>query len=531
MMDRTVSSGDHAAGSRLLAVIDIGSTSIRMAIAQIDGAGAVHNVDSLQQAVSLGKDTFTKGYIQDATTDECVDVLRSFRQILQQYQITDEDQIRAVATSAVREAVNRDAFLDRVYVATGINVDVIDEAETNRMTYLAVQGLLKSEPTLQRGDTLLIEVGGGNTEALLMRKGQVTYSHTYHLGSLRLREMLEDYRAAVVRLPEMMEIHIDRAVGQIRQRLSLERRIHMLALGGDMRFACARIVSTWNKKTLARLPIKDLSRLTNDILALSVDDLVRRYHLPYPDAETLGPALLIHVRLCQALKLKQVLVSGGTLRDGLIWEMAGRETWSEDFHRQVVHSAVEIGRKYGYDERHAFHVSDISKRLFDALRREHRLSSRFETILTVASLLHDIGLFVSNRSHHKHSMYLILNSDLFGLGARDLLLAALVARYHRRAVPRPTHEEYTRLDRESRVAVLKLAAILRVADALDSGHVQRVQPLDISAKTGELAICVDQTGPLMLEKYALELKGHMFEQVYGLKLALRETTASGVHVR
>ena len=166
-----------------------------------------------------------------------------------------------------------------------------------------------------------------------------------------------------------------------------------------------------------------------------------------------------------------MLVSTGTLRDGLMWEMATREAWSDEFRKHIIRSALEIGRKYQFDEPHASHVAALSKLLFDALRKEHQLPPRFETLLTVAALLHDIGLFVSNRSHHKHSMYLILNSDLFGLSARDLQLVALVARYHRRALPRTTHEGYTTLDRETRVAVSKLAAILRVADALDSGHI------------------------------------------------------------
>jgi len=510
--------------SRLVAVIDIGSTSIRMAIAEIQSNGQVQTLESLQQAVSLGKDSFTRGYIDAEATDECVAVLRSFQEILQQYRINDENQIRAVATSAVREASNRDAFLDRIYVATGINVDVIDEAETNRITYLAVRGLLNREPSLNQGETLIVEVGGGNTEALLLKQGQVTYSHTYHLGSLRLREMLEDYRAPVVELPEIMKIHIDRAVDQIRRRLSLKGAIKMLALGGDIRFACSRLLSDWGPKALARLSLPDLDRLSREILSRSVDDLVRRYHLSYPDAETLGPALLIYVRLARAFRLRQIFVGSGTLRDGLMWEMAIREAWTEEFHEQIVHSALQIGRKYSFDEPHALHVAELCRKMFAALRREHRLAPRFETILIVAALLHDIGLFISNRSHHKHSMYLILNSDMFGLGARDLELVGMVARYHRRALPRSTHEGSANLDRHSRVAVSKMASILRLADALDSGHVQRIRNVEFTVEPGQFVITVGDEGNLMLERYALQQKASMFEQVYGMSVILRQAT-------
>jgi exopolyphosphatase / guanosine-5'-triphosphate,3'-diphosphate pyrophosphatase len=511
-------------GVRLVAVIDLGTTSARMAIAQISGDGTAQALESLQQAVSLGKDTFTTGVIQRETIEECANVLRSFRRVLEQYQITEDSQIRAVATSAVREANNREAFLDRIYIATGINVEVINEADTNRITYLAVRNLLLSEPSFRDGETLVIEVGGGNTEALLLKRGQVAYSHSYHLGSLRLREMLEDYGAPVFRLPEIMEIHIDRAVKQIRQRLSLEGSPNLLALGGDVRFAVSRLIPDWDNRPLVKLPVSKLSRFAAQIVRLSVDELVRRYHLTFPDAETLGPALLIYTRLAQALRLQHLLISTATLRDGLMLEMASHGSWSEEFDQQVIYSALQIGWKYDFDQRHAEHVAQTCRMLFSALANQHRLPPRFERILTISALLHDIGLFISNRSHHKHSMYLIMNSDLFGLGARDLQLVALVARYHRRALPRPTHDNYLALDRESRVAVLKMAAILRVADALDAGHNQQIRNLKAAVQPEGLVVGVADSGDVTLEKHALQHKGQMFEQVFGMKVILREST-------
>ncbi len=533
-MVRPVETSSEPAGKviashpRLVAVIDIGSTSTRMVIAQLGSDGSVDALESLHQSTNLGKDTFTSGSISQETTEECVRVLRSFREILQQYQVSEEGQIRAVATSAVREAANRDAFLDRIYIGSGINVELIDEAETNRITYLAVHSSIESRPALSLGDTLIVEVGGGNTEALLLRQGQVTYSHTYHLGSLRLREMLEDHGAPALKLPEIMEIHIDRAVEQVRRRLSLEKPPALLTLGGDVRFAASRLVTEWAGQPVVKLSVSALSRLTDEILELSLDDVVRRYHLPYPEAETLGPALQIYVRLAQAFGAKHLLVSNATLRDGLMLEMAARQSWSEELHKQVVHAALEVGRKYSFDEAHAKYVADMCGRLFAVLREQHRLSPRYELILTVAAWLHDIGLFVSNRSHHKHSMYLIQNSDLFGLGGLDTQMVALVARYHRRALPRPVHEGFTALDRERRIAVVKMAAILRVADALDTSHSGRVSNPDIRVTPEGLTIIARERIDLTLEKYSLQQKAQMFEQVYGMKVILRESSCHDV---
>ena len=175
---------------RVAAVIDVGSTAIRMEVAELRPDGSFRVLDSLQQPVHLGKDTFTKGRIQQSTLEECVKILKGFRRVMQEYGVTEASLIKAVATSAVREAANRETFLDRVYMATGINVAAIDEAEETRLTYLSVQDLLPREPGLQKGDALVIEVGGGGTELLLLRDGHVSYSNTFRLGTLRMRESL-----------------------------------------------------------------------------------------------------------------------------------------------------------------------------------------------------------------------------------------------------------------------------------------------------------------------------------------------------
>jgi len=180
-----------------------------------------------------------------------------------------------------------------------------------------------------------------------------------------------------------------------------------------------------------------------------------------------------------------------------------------------------VARKYQADEAHAKHTAHLSEVLFDALAREHRLEPRWRLLLTVAALLHDIGAFVSARSHHKHSMYLIQNSELFALGAREVLLVSLIARYHRRAPPRPTHIGYTSLERRDRLAVAKCAAILRVADALDRSSSQRIRTIACSVGDGRLAITTSAAVDVSLEQLAIKNKGSMFEDVYGMSVVLR----------
>ncbi len=511
----------RAAAPKPVAVIDIGTTSIRMAIAEIDEQGSVRVLETLQQAVTLGKDTFTTGRIDKTTIEECVRVLRSYRQMLTEYKIVLPERIRVVATSAVREAGNRLAFIDRIYIATGLQIEPIDEAEETRITYLGILPHLRSEPTLSTGKTIVIEMGGGSTELLVVRDRNVLYANSYRLGSLRLRETLEAYNAPEGKVREFMESQIERTVDQILEHVTPEESSKVIALGSDMRFATYHLVPGWNPTQLARVPVAELEQFTDGILELSEDELVRKYAISYPDADSVGPALLTYVQLARAFKQTHVLVTNTNLRDGLLKSMATDSIWTEEFSNQIIRSAVDLGRKFRFDEPHGRQVADTARQLFDQLRAQHILDHRYAVIMYIAALLHEIGLFIGYPSHHKHTMYLLRNSEIFGLGRKEVLLAALVARYYRRASPQPSHEGYSTLDRDERVTVSKLASILRIAVALNDSRSQRINNIRCETKGNRLVISVPNVQDVSLEQLALRQNASMFEDVYGLKVQLR----------
>jgi exopolyphosphatase/guanosine-5'-triphosphate,3'-diphosphate pyrophosphatase len=510
------------------AIIDIGSSAIRMVIAELHPDGSIRVLESLHQEVALGRETFSTGRIERATIEDCVSTVKSFRRVLQEYRITQDAHIRAVATNAVREATNRDAILDRIYSATGITVDVIEEAEVSRYTYMSVQPLIDRDAALSEANLLIIEVSGGSTEVLFLQQRKLMYAMPYRLGSFRLRETLGRQGAAKLKLPEVMKGQISRTVDQISKSFRGREGVKILALGGDIRFAAKHLLPEWKRDTIGTLPVDELTAFTQKILKLSVDEIVRRYHLDYADAETVSPALLTYTTLAAALKIRMVHIAASTMREGVVREMAAGNVWPLEFQEQIIHSAIEIGKKYAFDQAHAEHVAMLSRKLFRGLQQEHLLASRYELILRIAAILHDIGSFISNRSHHKHSMYLIYNSDLFGMGSRDLQMAALVARYHRRAAPNPTHEEFSVLDRESRIVVTKLAALLRVADALDRNYTQHIRDFDILTEEAAIVIVVKNVLDLTLESMAMREKGALFGQIFGKDPVLRAASSQEI---
>jgi exopolyphosphatase/guanosine-5'-triphosphate,3'-diphosphate pyrophosphatase len=509
-----------------VAVIDVGTLAIRMQLAEIAADGTVRLLDLLQKAVPLGKDSFTRNRLQQPTIEQCVAIFTGFHQVMQEHGITRPDQVLAVATSAVREAANRDTLLDRIYTATGITVRVIDEAEENRLMYLAFETLAAADPDLKGGDALLIEIGGGSTEVLLVQQERVAFAETYKLGSLRMHETLEACRAPTERSRSILTQHIERTIESIRRSVpAATKDLRFIAMSGDARFAATQLGAKLAEAPCARLDLKAFTAFAEKTMGSTPERLVKRHKLPFQEAETVGPSLLAYVLLARAFKVEQLIVPRISLRDGLLREMVTRDLWSGAFGEQVLHAAWLLARRYQVEEQHARHVAELCARLFAEMQPEHRMSRRLFILLQAAALLHEVGGYVSNRSHHKHSMYLIANSDLFGLTREDLAIIALVARYHRRAVPSATHPEYAALDRDSRIAVSKMAALLRVADALDRGHIQQVRDFTCARESGRLVLTVPQAEDLTLERLAVREKGNLFEEMFGMTIVLREGRA------
>jgi exopolyphosphatase/guanosine-5'-triphosphate,3'-diphosphate pyrophosphatase len=506
---------------RPLAVIDIGATSIRMAIADIDAEGNVHLLESLSQAVTLGKDAFTQRRIRKSSIEDCVRVLKSYRRLLLEYGITRPDQMRVIATSAVREAINRMAFLDRVYIATAMEIEPLDEAEVNRITYMGIQPQLQADPKVASKKCVVVEVGGGSTEVLVVQSGNVLFSHTYRLGSLRLLEMLEKLDAPPAKQRAILESQILRVVAQIREHVPSDSPLEMVAIGGDVRFAAANLIEDWDPAKLAYLPLDRLDSFTRRMLVMSDDETVQQYGISFQDAETIAPALLTYVLIARGFDQQEIAISDTNLRDGLLQELAVRDVWTANFRSQIIRSAITLGRRFDFDEKHARHVATLCRKLFAELQREHQLEPKLELQLYLAALLYEIGMYINARSNHKHTMYLIRNSELFGLSRKDVLLVALVARYHRRSSPQPQHEGYASLDRSERVAVSKLAAILRLAIALDDSRSQRISDIQCRIEGKRLVITAKGVEDVSVEQLALRQSGNLFEETYGLPVQIR----------
>jgi len=509
---------------KLVTIIDIGSSSIRMVIAEIYPDGSWNIIDRAGKPVSLGMDVFNEGFISRKSLIHSLQILAGFKEIIKMYKIPSES-IRAVATSALRAAKNRDTFIDRVAVRTGIRVKVIEGIEENRLTYLATQyAVQEMKPQLARSNSLIIEVGGGSTEIMLLQRGKIVAAHSLGIGTVRIIDELETRSRSGQYLEQVLDQRIQTMSEILNEEMKLRRIRYFIAVGGDARVAAAKVGRRQN--TLYSIIEKNnFEDFTNRVTNYSLDDCVNELQISYDEADGLASALLMYLFFMNKTQADHLIVPDISIREGILLDMTmdiDLET-QENFKSQTIASALNLGKKFHFGEKHAKHVTKLALILFDLLKEEHNLDSHCRLLLEISGLLHDIGTYIRTSGHHKHGQYIISNSEVFGLNRDDMIIIANIVRYHRKALPLPSHSSYISLPREERIQVMKLGSILRVADALDRGHTQRIMIEDIEKNEGEILLKCSYRGDISIERLGLETKSNMFEEVYGYTVGITES--------
>ncbi|MBN1393972.1 MAG: Ppx/GppA family phosphatase [Pirellulales bacterium] len=513
---------DDAEPIKIVAAIDVGANALRMVVAEVFADGRIELLERLQRAVRLGQDTFRRGRLGGQSMRAAIDVLRNFRHVLDLYKV---EKVRAVATTAVREASNGETFLDRVFMATRLNVEVIDPSEESRLTVSAVRQAVGDSLGVNQRQTLIADVGGGGTLLTVLECGEIAASQSLRLGSIRLQETLSTSEESPRRSADLLRQHVSNTLAVLESVVPLAEIDSFVAVGGDARFAAREIGRPAPEaEELAVIDAAAFDKLVAKCEKHTAEELSKRYGIPFAEAETLNPALLVYQVLLKRTKADQMIVSHVSMRDGLLLELAREVTGKEDetLPAGVIHSAAAIAEKYHADSAHAEGVADAAVRLFDLFQADHGLAPRYRLLLRVAAILHEVGSYVSSRAHHKHSEYLIANSEIFGLTRHEINLVAQIARYHRRSVPRASHQSYASLNRESRMIVSKLAALLRVADAVVRGRNRRQTEIHFQRQDDELIISMPGGSDLLLEQRSVESKGGMLEDIYGVKIRLEE---------
>ncbi len=502
--------------NRLSAVINCGSSSIRLVVAEFSTSGEPRVLDQAIHYLSLGRDVFTGGFIKNKTLVRALEIFNLYSELLRGYGIKPSS-VNAIGTAAVREALNRENFVDRIEIRTGFRIRIIDGLEENRLSYMAVLYALKDRVSeVSKGNVLIMEVSGGTTEVILLKKGAICAVHSLSFGTIRIEEINRLRRG----ISDLKSAELEQTITPMRELIleDLKQGViqHVIFLGNYARLAAELVGRPMNNRIL-EVTRSDWDDLALKFYRMPPEESVRKLGVAAAAAEGMGTALLAYQFFLQGIPAEKIWVPTSGISEGLLMEIRpGADPEIQNrFWNQVRASAVSLGKKYHFDAEHSKVVTELSLQIFDQLQHEHQMNLKHRLLLEIAAILHDIGTFVKPSAHHKHGQYLVENSEVFGLDSHDLKVIGNIVRYHRKSGPLPSHLGFVALTREDRLTVMKLASILRVADALDRGHKGKVKDLKAVINGEVLELIVDVQVDISAEKLSLADKGTMFEEVYG----------------
>jgi exopolyphosphatase/guanosine-5'-triphosphate,3'-diphosphate pyrophosphatase len=497
-----------------VAAIDIGSNAMRFLAAEFAAPARYAVLEQVRTPVRLGHDVFLTGRLTEAAMAAAIDTLAGYRDRLAALEIP---RWRAVATSAVRDSDNGEEFVARARAVAGIEIEIITGAEEVRLVHQAVRHRIP----LGEDRWILVDLGGGSVEVSLVDDRDVHWSVSHGMGSVRLleelqvagdepgrfRRRLEEY-AATLRIP-----NVQRA-----------RRAGFIATGGNIETLARLAGAEPDANGVSRLPLAQLRALVDTLARMSYRQRVQDLGLREDRADVILPAATVYEQLCAQAGCATIHVPNVGLKDGIVIDLvddyARHDPHVERQEQIVLAGAVALGRRFRFDAAHGRQVARLALALFDQLAELHRLPRADRKILIAGATLHDVGLFINYRRHHKHSLYIISQSDLPGLTPVEILMAANVARYHRKGEPSSGHESFTALSEKERGRVTRLAALLRIADGLDREHLQTVREIRARVQEGAVALDLQGEGDLLLERWAVQRKAGLFEKVFGLKLRI-----------
>ncbi len=487
-----------------IAAIDIGTNSVHVIVVRVHGDKSFEVIDREKVMVRLGAGGLDGRALTPGAMAAAVQALGTFRRLADAHAA---DEIVAAATSATREAENGGDFLAAVEAQTGIRARVITGVEEAKLIHLAA-----SYNTEFGGPTVVVDIGGGSVEMTLGAGAEPDLARSFKIGVIRLTERYLKSDPLTRRDERALVKHVEREIGGYVDMIKARGFVRVIGTSGTITslgaLALQQQGAAVGEVNNLRVPARALHKLRKRLVGTDQHERLQIAGLD-PKRADIAPAgvLLIDVIL-RALGATEITLSDFALREGLVLDymrqnrhhIASVERYPDVRRRSV----MELGERLQYWSPHARHVSALALRLFDQTRSLHELGSREREWLEYGALLHDIGVHISHKSHHKHSCYLIRHGGLRGMAPEEIEVVAQVARYHRRGRPKKGHEPYAALRPELRRAVRVLAACAAMAEALDRSHAQVVNDLTVVDHDDEVVIRPDVTGDAELELWAAQ---------------------------
>ncbi|HPE68437.1 MAG TPA: HD domain-containing protein [Thermotogota bacterium] len=509
-----------SSSARTAAVIQISSDGLYCEVAEARKDDSLKILERLEHPFNFAQDTFSTGKIRYDKVEKTCEVLNGFKKIIQEYRVS---RVRTTATTALREASNARFIIDQINAKTHLNVEVLEDAKEKSYIYGQMLDVINRSPRYSKEDLLMAYIGTGSLGIAEFSGGSILFSQNIRIGTLKLFEILGDLQDSYDRFSMIVNEYLSSFKHPIHSLLPLKKVKRLVSCGKEIQMI-ARLCNAKEKDDFLSISQKAFFDAFEQIKDQTPRQVAEKYKIPETKAQILLPFFGIYRMLLDIIETDSILVIPARLTDALLREMLFKEEAKKkkaDLEKTSLLSARNLGERFFYDTGHAQRVETYCLELFDGMKKIHRLGQRPRLMLRVAAILHDAGKYIHLKKHALHSFNIIKDSELPGLTSRELQVVAHVARLHSQEFLDVDNMELGPLTVEESILTAKLLAILRIADALDRSHSEKIDRIGVKAKPEEIRVVVHTARDISLETWAVEKKVDFFEEVFGYKLRLK----------
>lgn len=504
---------------KLVAVIDIGSLTARLKIFEVGSNGKPKEIEAVRRITSLGTKSYRSGVIESSQLDEICECLNAFAIKVKEYRITN---VFCVATSALRDAGNRDVVIEQIRIRTGFKVEILDNSMERFYQNLAVMETMPEFRTLVNNGTMILDIGSGSLQATVYDNSDFIFSQNMVLGSLRIYEMLSDLQNKTTHYEDVLEEFIAQDLNDYH---AVEPKgivyQSLIAFGGEL----------GSIKKLAGLDPNDACvmnkaaflKVYEYLLNTRPTDLTLNDKIPSNVSPLLLPAALIIKNMLEYTGVDKIYLPHASLSDGVIYDYCHRSCGYKyviNPEDMLVRAARNVAKRYKTDKKHIEFVEKVALQIFDESSKYSGLKERDRLLLRLSAILHECGKFVHAAGHNEAAYALIRYTDLIGLNSDELDTIALVVRLYPQENPYSIFE-YQNLPSHKKVLISKLTAMLRLADAIDASHRQKARKISVNLYPDNLHISIDAVSDMSFEVWSFEHRSELFEQVIGIEPQIR----------
>lgn len=501
------------------AAIDIGSYEVSMKIFELSKRIGFRELNDVRYSLELGKGAYADGRIDTQMLNILCEVLNDFKRLMRDFGV---EEYRACGTSAFRELVNPLIIIEQIYRRTGLKIEVLSNAEQHFLGYKSIAAIEKGFKKMIQKGTAILDVGGGSLQVSLFDKDALVTTQSLKMGSLRIRQRLQELERSTMHYDQLVEEFIRNDLINFQRLYLKDRDIKNVILMGD--FITDMIFQEkMQDKIITR---EEFMKRYESMIGKSDDLLAQEMELDVEYASLVVPTMVVCKSFIEIFNAEALWAPGVSLLDGIAYDFAEDKKFIKSVHNfenDILVTSRNIAKRYSSSKSHIQGTMNLCLNIFDSMKKVHGMGERERLLLQIAALLHDCGKYISMGDVSECSYQIIMSTEIIGLSSQERKMIAYAVRYNTSVFA--GYEEIQRkgegIDIESYIKIAKMTAILRLANAMDRSHYQKVKGIKMVLKDRQLQMVVDASQDISLELGLLKDKIVFFEEVFGICLVLR----------